>query len=160
MRYAATLLLAGLLMTGCAEVSQTVQDAQQAVDAGKQAIEVGKQAVELGKQVVDTGKQIASSEVAQQLQTYLQQKYESSEALRNAMFSGDGKLIVSELLKTELATFSFYQSDLLGIELKGKLTGDGKLQVLSYDLNNPSAQPTVIHEFVITIDQNGQIQVQ
>jgi len=159
-RQMATLVLTGFLLTGCAEFSQTVQEAEQAVDAGKQAIEVGKEAVELGKQVVDTGKEIAGSEVAQRLQTYLQQKYDSSEALRNAMFSGDGQIIVSELKKTELANFSFYRSDLLGIELRGRLTGDGKFQVLNYDLTKPNADPEVIHEFQVSVDQNGQIQVQ
>ncbi|WP_134686032.1 hypothetical protein [Brevibacillus migulae] len=153
MRFAYVAALSALLLSGCAEVTQGVQDAQQAVEAGKQAIE-------LGKDVVEQGKQIAESEIAQQLKTYLQQKYESSEELRNAMFTGDGQLIAAELKETELANFSFYQSELLGVEFKGKLTGDGTFQVLRYSLTNPNEAPVVVHEFNVVLDQNGQIQVQ
>ncbi len=142
-----------LMLTACSEISEGVQTAQQAVETGKQAIEVGKQAVEAGKQ-------LAESEVAQQLQTYLQQKYESSESLRNAMFSGDGQLLVDELQKTELATFSFYKSDTFGVEYTGKLAANGSFQVLKHDLNNQSAEPTVVKEFKVSLDSNGQIQVQ
>jgi len=153
MKYVPILLLAGLLLTGCSEINQTVQEAQQAVDAGKKVIETGQQ-------VIEQGKQLATTEVAQQLQTYLQQKYDASEPLRKAMFSGDGKIMVDELKKTELANFSFYRSELLGMELKGKLNGDGKFQVLNYDLSQPNAEPKVIHEFQVNLDQSGQIQVQ
>jgi len=153
MRFAFVAVLSALLLSGCAEVTQGVQEAQQAVEAGKQAIE-------LGKDVVEQGKQIAESEIAQQLKGYLQQKYESSEELRNAMFTGDGQLIASELKETELANFSFYQSELLGVEFKGKLTADGTFQVLRYSLTNPNEAPTVVHEFNVILDQNGQIQVQ
>ncbi len=153
MRYALVVVLSMLLLSGCAEFTQGVEEAQQAVEAGKQAIE-------LGKDVVEQGKQIAESEIAQQLKTYLQQKYESSEELRNAMFSGDGQLVAAELKETELANFSFYQSELLGVEFKGKLTGDGTFQVLRYSLTNPNEAPTVVHEFNVILDQNGQIQVQ
>ncbi|HZG16360.1 MAG TPA: hypothetical protein VE710_15330 [Candidatus Bathyarchaeia archaeon] len=153
MRFAFVAVLSALLLSGCAEVTQGVQEAQQAVEAGKQAIE-------LGKDVVEQGKQIAESEIAQQLKVYLQQKYESSEELRNAMFTGDGQLIASELKETELANFSFYQSELLGVEFKGKLTADGTFQVLRYSLTNPNEAPTVVHEFNVILDQNGQIQVQ
>jgi len=153
MRFAFVAVLSALLLSGCAEVTQGVQEAQQAVEAGKQAIE-------LGKDVVEQGKQIAESEIAQQLKAYLQQKYESSEELRNAMFTGDGQLIASELKETELANFSFYQSELLGVEFKGKLTADGTFQVLRYSLTNPNEAPTVVHEFNVILDQNGQIQVQ
>lgn len=147
------IVLCALLLTACSEVSEGVQTAQQ-------AIETGKQAIETGKQVVEAGKQLAESEIAQQLKTYLQEKYDSSEALRNAMFSGDGQLLSEELQKTELANFSFYKSDLLGLEYKGKLTGDGKFQVLKQDLNNPSAEPTVVKEFQVNLDSSGQIQLQ
>jgi uncharacterized membrane protein affecting hemolysin expression len=142
-----------LLLSACSEISEGVQTAQQAVETGKQAIEVGKQAVEAGKQ-------IAESEVAQQLKTYLQQKYESSEPLRNAMFGGDGQLLAEELKKTELANFQFYRSELFGVEFTGQLTGDGTFKVLKHDLNNPGAEPTVVKEFKVTLDSNGQIQVQ
>ena len=142
MRYALVAVLSMLLLSGCSEITQGVQDAQQAVEAGKQAIE-------LGKDVVEQGKQIAESEIAQQLKTYLQQKYDSSEELRNAMFSGDGKLIAAKLKETELADFSFYQSELLGVEFKGKLTGDGTFQVLRYSLTNPNEAPVVVQEFNI-----------
>lgn len=142
-----------LLLTACSEISEGVQTAQQAVETGKQAIEAGKQAVEAGKQ-------IAESEVAQQLKSYLQQKYESSEPLRNAMFSGDGQLLAEELKKTELANFQFYRSELFGVEFTGQLTGDGTFKVLRHDLNNPGAEPTVVKEFKVTLDSNGQIQVQ
>jgi hypothetical protein len=152
MRYLLVILCA-LLLSACADISQGVQSAQQAVEAGKQAVEAGKQ-------VVEQGKQIAESEVAQQLQAYLQQKYQSSEALRKAMFSGDGKLLVEELKKTELAHFSFYKSELFGVEFSGTLTGDGTFRVLRHNLNNPNEQPTVVKEFKVTIDNNGQIQVQ
>ncbi|MFY0546349.1 hypothetical protein [Brevibacillus sp. H7] len=152
MRYLLVILCA-LLLSACAELSQGVQEAQQAVEAGKQAVEVGKQ-------VVEQGKQIAESEIAQQLKTYLQQKYESSEALRNAMFSGDGQLLAEELKKTELASFSFYRSDLFGLEFRGTLTGDGTFRVLRHNLNNPNEEPVVVKEFRVTLDQNGQIQVQ
>ncbi len=152
MRYLLVILCA-LVLSACAEIEQGVQDAQQAVEAGKQAVEVGKQ-------VVEQGKQIAESEVAQQLKTYLQQKYESSEALRKAMFSGDGTLLVEELKKTELANFSFYRSDLFGVEFTGSLTGDGTFRVLKHNLNNPNEEPVVLKEFKVTLDSNGQIQVQ
>jgi hypothetical protein len=106
------------------------------------------------------GKEIAESEIAQQLKTYLQEKYDSSEALRKAMFSGDGQLLVEELKKTELANFSFYQSDLFGVEFKGTLTADGTFKVLKYNLDKPNDPPVVIKEFNVILDQNGQIQVQ
>lgn len=163
MRFA-LVLLSALLLTACSNVTQGVQDAtnsvQQAIDTSKQAVEVGKQAVEAGKQVVEKGKEIADSEIAKQLQSFLQQKYESSEALRSAMFSGDGKLMTDELKKTELADFSFYKSDLLGVEFKGKLTADGTFQVLRYDIANPQAEPTVVKEFNALLSTDGQIQVQ
>ncbi|MGN7469851.1 hypothetical protein [Brevibacillus sp. SAFN-007a] len=149
----AWILGCALLLTACSEISEGVQTAQQAVETGKQAIEAGKQAVEAGKQ-------LAESEIAQQLKTYLQQKYESSEPLRKAMFSGDGQLLVNQLQETELANFSFYKSDLFGVEYTGKLAGDGSFQVLKHDLNNPGAEPTVVKEFKVTLDNNGQIQVQ
>ncbi|WP_139492680.1 hypothetical protein [Brevibacillus dissolubilis] len=147
MKYMIPVVLATALLTGCSEVNQTVQDAQQAVEAGKQ--------------VVEAGKQLAQSEVAQQLQTYLQQKYEASADLRQAMFSGDGKLVAQELKNTELANFSFYKSDLLQVELTGKLTADGTFQVLSQDLSKPDAKPEVIQEFNVILDpQTGEIVVQ
>jgi uncharacterized protein YcfL len=146
-------ILSAFLLTACSELSQGVQDAQQAVETGKQAIE-------LGKKVVEQGKQIAESEIAQHLKDYLQQKYDSSEALRNAMFSGDGKLIAAELRNTELANFSFYQSELFDVEFKGRLTADGTFQVLRYSLSNPNQAPEVVQEFNVILDQNGQIQVQ
>ncbi|NGQ96897.1 hypothetical protein G3578_17160 [Brevibacillus sp. SYP-B805] len=152
MRYA-PILLSMMLLAGCSDLTQGVQNAQQAVEAGKQAIEAGKE-------VVQQGKQFAESEVAQQLKAYLQQKYDSSEALRKAMFSGDGKLLTEELKKTELANFSFYRSELFGIEFRGKLTADGTFQVLRYSLTNPNEAPAVIKEFNVILDQNGQIQVQ
>jgi len=139
-------ILSALLLAGCNDITQGVQDVQQAVEAGKQ--------------VVETGKQLAESEIAQQLQAYLQQKYESSESLRQAMFSGDGKLLAEELKQTELANFSFYQSELLGVEFKGKLTADGTFQVLRYNLADPQAEPVVVKEFNVLLDSNGQIQVQ
>jgi hypothetical protein len=142
-----------LLLSACSDVSEGVQTAQQAVETGKQAIETGKQ-------VLDAGKQIADSEIAQQLKNYLQQKYESSEPLRKAMFSGDGQLLTAELQKTELANFSFYKSDLFGVEFTGQLTGDGTFRVLRHNLNNPGEEPTVVKEFKVTLDSNGQIQVQ
>lgn len=149
----ALILVCALMLTACSEISEGVQTAQQAVETGKQAIEAGKQ-------VVEAGKQLAESEVAQQLKTYLQQKYESSEQLRNAMFSGDGKLLGEELQKTELANFSFYKSDLFGVEYTGELTGDGAFKVLKRDLNNPDAEPTVVKEFKVNLDSSGQVQVQ
>ncbi|MFF0827728.1 hypothetical protein ACFYU8_12695 [Brevibacillus sp. NPDC003359] len=149
-----------LLLTACSEISEGVQTAQQAVETGQQAIEAGKQAVETGQQALEAGKQLAESEVAKQLQTYLQQKYESSEALRNAMFSGDGQLLVEELQKTELANFSFYKSDMFGVEYTGTLSADGTFKVLKHDLNNSSAEPAVVKEFKVTLDGNGQVQVQ
>ncbi|UFJ40077.1 hypothetical protein LOK74_18875 [Brevibacillus humidisoli] len=162
MRYmmAIIMLCFPLVLTGCAEFTQSVQDAQQAVEAGKQVIETGKEAVELGKQVVETGKQLAQTEIAQELQTYLQEKYETSQALRDSMFSGDGQLVVQELQNTELAEFSFYQSDLLGIEYKGKLTADGTFQVLKYQLADPQAEPEVVTEFNVVLNSNGDIQVE
>lgn len=147
------IIACALLLTACSEISEGVQTAQQAV-------ETGKQAVEAGQQVLEAGKQLAESEVAKQLQTYLQQKYESSEALRNAMFSGDGQLLVEELQKTELANFSFYKSDMFGVEYTGTLSADGTFKVLKHDLNNQSAEPTVVKEFKVTLDGNGQVQVQ
>ncbi|WP_429842029.1 hypothetical protein [Brevibacillus sp. FIR094] len=149
-----------LLLTACSEISEGVQTAQQAVETGQQAIETGKQAVQAGQQALEAGKQLAESEVAKQLQTYLQQKYESSEALRNAMFSGDGQLLVEELQKTELANFSFYKSDMFGVEYTGTLSADGTFKVLKHDLNNQGAEPTVVKEFKVTLDGNGQVQVQ
>lgn len=147
------ILACALMLTACSEISEGVQTAQQAVETGKQAIEAGKQ-------VVEAGKQLAESEVAQQLKTYLQQKYESSEQLRNAMFSGDGKLLSEELQKTELANFSFYKSDLFGVEYTGELTGDGSFKVVKRDLNNPNAEPTIVKEFKVNLDSSGQVQVQ
>ncbi|NQF15547.1 hypothetical protein HPY31_16660 [Brevibacillus sp. HB1.3] len=147
------MIACALLLTACSDLSEGVQTAQQAVETGQQAIETGKQAVEAGKQ-------LAESEVAKQLQTYLQQKYESSEALRNAMFSGDGQLLVNELQKTELANFSFYKSDMFGVEYTGTLSADGTFKVLKHDLNNQGAEPTVVKEFKVTLDGNGQVQVQ
>lgn len=144
-------IMCALMLAACSEVSP--ENAQQAIEAGKQAVEAGKQAVQAGKE-------IAESEVAQQLKTYLQEKYESSEALRNAMFSGDGQLLAEELKKTELANFSFYQSDLFGVEFKGSLTADGTFKVLKYNLDKPNDPPVLIKEFKVTLDQNGQIQVQ
>jgi hypothetical protein len=152
MRYL-TMIMCALLLSACAEVSQGVETAQQAIETGKQAIEAGKQAVEVGKQIAD-------SEIAQQLKTYLQEKYESSEALRKAMFSGDGTLLVEELKKTELANFSFYRSELFGVEFRGQLTGDGTFRVLRYNLKEPNQEPAVVKEFKVTLDNNGQIQVQ
>ena len=153
MRSMFILILSALFLTACGDLDKTVNDAQQAVEASKQAIEAGKQ-------VIDKGKEIADSEVAQQLKVYLQKKYDSSENLRNAMFSGDGKLIAQELKNTELASFDFYRSELFGVQFKGKLTADGTFQVLRYNLNNPNEQPTVVKEFNVMLDQNGQIQVQ
>lgn len=153
MRKTIVILSSALLLTACSDLSEGVQNAQQAVETGKQAIEVGKQAVEAGKQ-------LAESEVAQQLKTYLQQKYESSEQLRNAMFSGDGKLVADELQKTELANFSFYKSDLFGVEYSGQLTGDGTFKVLKHDLKNTGTEPVVVKEFKVNLDSSGQIQVQ
>lgn len=155
MRYV-LVLLSALLLTACSDV----QDVSQGVESVQQAIDTGKQAVEVGKQVVEAGKQVADSEIAKQLQAFLQEKYESSETLRNAMFSGDGKLVAEELKKTELANFSFYKSDLLGFEFKGKLTGDGTFQVLRYDLANTNAEPVVVKEFNVLLSPDGQIQVQ
>ncbi|MED1851278.1 hypothetical protein P4V33_06420 [Brevibacillus borstelensis] len=160
MRKMVIVLLSSLLLTACSEVSEGVQTAQQAIETGKQAVETGKQAIEAGKQVVEAGKQLAESEIAQQLKSYLQQKYESSEPLRKAMFSGDGTLLAEELQKTELASFSFYKSDLFGVEYTGQLTGDGKFQVLKKNLNNPGEEPQVVKEFNVSLDTNGQIQVQ
>jgi len=139
-------ILCALLLGACAEISQGVESAQQAV--------------ETGKQVVEQGKQIAESEVAKQLQAYLQQKYESSESLRKAMFSGDGQVLADELKKTELANFSFYRSDLFGVEFSGTLTGDGTFRVLRHSLKNPNEEPVVVKEFKVTLDKSGQIQVQ
>lgn len=153
MRKTIVILSSALLLTACSDLSEGVQNAQQAVETGKQAIEVGKQAVEAGKQ-------LAESEVAQQLKTYLQQKYESSEQLRKAMFSGEGKLVADELQKTELANFSFYKSDLFGVEYSGQLTGDGTFKVLKHDLKNAGTEPVVVKEFKVTLDNSGQIQVQ
>lgn len=153
MRKTIAIMGCALLLTACSELSEGVQTAQQAVETGKQAIEVGKQAVEAGKQ-------LAESEVAQQLKTYLQQKYEASEQLRNAMFSGDGQLVAEELKKTELAHFSFYKSDLFGVEYSGQLTGDGTFKVFKHDLKNLDAEPVVVKEFKVTLDSSGQIQVQ
>ncbi|MGG1663720.1 hypothetical protein [Brevibacillus sp. NRS-1366] len=149
----ALILVCALLLTACSEISEGVQTAQQAVETGKQAIETGKQ-------VVEAGKQLAESEVAEQLKTYLQQKYESSEQLRNAMFSGDGKLLGEELQKTELANFSFYKSDLFGVEYTGELSADGSFKVVKRDLNNPNAEPTVVKEFKVSLDNSGQVQVE
>jgi len=142
-----------LLLTACSDLSEGVQTAQQAAETGKQAIEAGKQ-------VVEAGKQLAESEVAQQLKVYLQQKYDSSEPLRKAMFSGDGQLAAAELQKTELANFSFYKSDLFGVEYTGQLNADGTFKVLKHDLHNTGAEPTVVKEFKVTLDNSGQIQVQ
>lgn len=153
MRILFMLIVSTLFLTACGDLDKTVNDAQQAVEAGKQAVEAGKQ-------VIDKGKEIADSEVAQQLKTYLQKKYDSSEKLRNAMFSGDGKLIAQELKNTELANFDFYRSELFGVQFKGKLTADGTFQVLRYNLNNPNEQPTIVKEFNVILDPNGQIQVQ
>ncbi|MGD8192451.1 hypothetical protein ACQCN2_20960 [Brevibacillus ginsengisoli] len=153
MRSIFILMLSALLLTACGNLDQTVNNAQQAVDAGKQVIDTGKQ-------VIDKGKEIADSEVAQQLKTYLQKKYDSSEKLRKAMFSGDGKLIAKELKNTELADFDFYRSDIFGVQFKGKLMADGTFQVLRYNLNNPKEQPTIVKEFNVVLDSNGQIQVQ
>lgn len=142
-KYTASLLLTGLLLTGCG------------------AIEDAQQAVETAQQVVQTGQQIAETEVAKQLAQHLQQQYESSEQLRNAMFSGDGQLLVNELKNTELSNFSFYQSELLGLEFRGVLTGDGKMKVMQYNLTNPDEQPKVLKEFQILLDSTtGDIQVQ
>lgn len=149
----ASVILCALLLTACSDISEGVQTAQQAVETGKQAIETGKQ-------VVETGKQIAESELAQQLKTYLQQKYESSEPLRKAMFNGEGALLAADLQKTELANFSFYKSDLFGVEYTGQLTGDGSFKVLKHNLSNPNEEPAVVKEFKVTLDNNGQIQVQ
>ncbi|MBO8164260.1 MAG: hypothetical protein H0Z34_11165 [Brevibacillus sp.] len=160
MRSLVAILGISIVLAGCAEFTQSVQEAQQAVEAGKQALETGKEAVELGKQVVESGKQLAESEIAQQLQAYLQEKYEASQALRDAMFSGDGELLAEELQKTELAGFSFYRSDLLGVEYKGKLTADGTFRVLRYSLDDPQAEPKVVKEFHVILDSAGQIQVQ
>lgn len=156
----AVIIASALLLTACSEISEGVQTAQQAVESGQQALEAGKQVVESGQQVLEAGKQLAESEVAKQLQTFLQQKYESSEALRNAMFSGDGQLLAEELQKTELANFSFYKSDMFGVEYTGTLSADGTFKVLKHDLTNPGAEPTVVKEFKATLDANGQIQVQ
>ncbi|GAA4716688.1 hypothetical protein [Brevibacillus fulvus] len=141
-----------LLLTGCNDVQQGVEQAQQVIQTGQQVLETGKQ-------VVETGKEIANSEIAQQLQSYLQQKYEASESLRQAMFSGDGHLLTEELKNTELANFSFYRSDLLGLEFTGKLTADGTFQVLKHDLSNPDVQPTIVKEFNVFLNQSGQIEV-
>lgn len=149
----ALIVVCALMLTACSEISEGVQTAQQAVETGKQAIETGKQ-------VVEAGKQLAESEVAQQFQTYLQQKYESSEQLRNAMFSGDGKLLTEELQKTELANFSFYKSDLFSVEYKGQLNADGTFKVVKQDLSNPNAEPTVVKEFKVSLDNSGQVQVE
>ncbi|WP_126428751.1 hypothetical protein [Brevibacillus marinus] len=159
-KIALILLCLPLVLAGCAEFTQSVQEAKQAVEAGEQLLETGKEAVELGKQVVETGKQLAQSEIAQALKSYLQEKYEASQALRDAMFSGDGQLLVQELKKTELADFSFYRSELLGIEYKGKLTADGTFQVLKYALDDPQAEPEVVTEFHVFLDPNGQIQLE
>ena len=159
-KIALILLCLPLVLAGCAEFTQSVQEAKQAVEAGEQLLETGKEAVEVGKQVVETGKQLAQSEIAQALKSYLQEKYEASQALRDAMFSGDGQLLVQELKKTELADFSFYRSELLGIEYKGKLTADGTFQVLKYALDDPQAEPEVVTEFHVFLDPNGQIQLE
>lgn len=156
----ALILGCALLLTACSDISEGVQSAQQAVETGKQAVEAGKQVVEAGKQAVEAGKQLAESEVAQQLKTYLQQKYKSSEQLRNAMFSGDGKLVAEQLKQTELANFSFYKSDLFGVEYTGQLTGDGTFKVLKHDLNNSGSEPVVVKEFKVSLDGSGQVQVQ
>ncbi|MGC5327388.1 hypothetical protein [Brevibacillus sp. SYSU BS000544] len=145
--------LMALLLTACGDLDKTVQDAQQAIEAGKQAVEAGQQ-------VIEKGKEIAQSEVAQQLQAYLQQKYDSSEKLRAAMFTGDGQIIAEELKNTELANFDFYTSEMFGVKFAGKLTADGNFQVLKHDLKNPNAEPTLVHEFNVILDQSGQIQVQ
>jgi hypothetical protein len=68
--------------------------------------------------------------------------------------------LAEELKKTELANFQFYRSELFGVEFTGQLTGDGTFKVLKHDLNNPGAEPTVVKEFKVTLDSNGQIQVQ
>lgn len=146
-------ILCALLLTACAEAGESVQTAQQ-------AIETGRQAVEAGKQLVDAGKQLAESELAQQLKTYLQEKYESSEALRNAMLSGDGALLMEELKHTELATFSLYRSEMFGVEYTGHLTGDGTFHIQKHDLDNPEKEPVVVKEFKVHLDSSGQIQVQ
>ncbi len=154
MRYLVLLLCALLFASGCSEVDK-------AVETGKQAVEAGKQVVEAGKQAVEAGKQLADSEIAKQLAQYLQQKYDTAEPpLRKAMFSADGKLLVEELKQTELANFSFYKSDLLGVEFRGKLMADGNFQVLRYSLSNPNEQPTVVKEFHVFLDPaSGQVQV-
>ncbi|UFJ39429.1 hypothetical protein LOK74_15320 [Brevibacillus humidisoli] len=126
----------------------------------EQAIESGRQVVEAGRQMLLAGKELADSEVAQQLQTFLQEKYDSSAPLRQAMFSGDGKLLAEELKKTELANFSFYRSELLDVEFRGKLTGDGTFQVLRYQVSQPSAEPTIIKEFQVFLDNSGEVQVE
>ncbi|GED69244.1 hypothetical protein BRE01_29460 [Brevibacillus reuszeri] len=149
----AFIVVCALMLTACSEISEGIQTAEQAVETGKQAIETGKQ-------VVEAGKQLAESEVAQQLKTYLQQKYDSSEALRKAMFSGDGKLLTEELQKTELANFSFYKSDMFSVEYKGQLSGDGTFKVVKQDLKNPGAEPTVVKEFKVSLDNSGQVQVE
>lgn len=153
-------ILCALLLSACAEVSEGVQTAQQAIETGKQAVETGKQAIEAGQQLVDAGKQLAESELAQQLKTYLQEKYESSESLRNAMFSGDGTLLMEELKHTELANFSLYRSELFGVEYTGQLTADGTFQIKKHNLNNPEEEPAVVKEFKVNLDNSGQIQVQ
>lgn len=142
-----------LLLTACSEV-------EQATEAGRQVIETGKQAVETGKQVIETGKQLAESEIAQQLKAYLQEKYDASENLRKAMFSGDGELLVNELKNTELTQFTFYESQLLDVKFIGKLTADGTFQVLRQPLSKPDESPTVVKEFHAFLNNSGQIEVQ
>ncbi|WP_400162752.1 hypothetical protein ACAF76_004740 [Brevibacillus sp. TJ4] len=153
-------VLLSLMLTACAEISEGVQNAQQAIETGKQAVETGKQALEAGQQLVDAGKQLAESELAQQLKTYLQEKYDSSENLRNAMFSGNGTLLQEELQNTELANFSLYRSELFGVEYTGQLTADGTFQIEKVNLNDPSAEPAVVKEFRVNLDTSGQIQVE
>lgn len=134
------------LMGACSEVDQLVDS--------------GKQVLETGKKVVETGKQMAESEIAQHLQSYLQEKYDNSAALRNAMFSGDGQLMVAELQKTELAQFTFYESELFDVRFVGKLTADGTFRVLQYKWSDPGAQPKVLHEYNVILGTNGQILLQ
>lgn len=146
------IVMGALLLAACAQLDL-------AVESGRQAVETGRQVLETGRQVLEAGKQLANSEIARQLQSFLKEKYESSAALREAMFSGDGELLAEELERTELANFTFYRSEFLDVEFRGKLTADGTFQVLRYHLSQPDGEPAIIGEFNAFLDKNGEIQV-
>lgn len=106
-------------------------------------------------------KQAVDSEVKAQLQTAIQKQVDQLKAdnpqIAAALAQKDKLKMDWEALKnTEVAQHSFFSA--FGYEYLAKVRGDGTVQVVQHNTNN--GEDKVYKEYKMSIDGNGQVQLQ